>query len=228
MDVLIVVAVPSGLTLACALAKAGVSFHLVDKADQRSPYSRALVIHPRSLEILDRLGALEELLARGNHVRGLRIHFGGKPRLEVAFSEVRYDGCRFPEALFIEQSRTEAALDACLARSGLHAFFDRGLIEFEEGADGVRATCRDADDSSHRVECRYIVGCDGAHSAVRHGVDIAFSGSAYAQDFILADVDLEWEHPRHFFQVFIDRGGFMVCAPMREKTRLIRPRALFA
>ena len=45
---------------------------------------------------------------------------------------------------------------------------------------------------------------------------------------MLADVDLEWEHPRHFFQAFIDRGGFMVCAPMREKTRLMRPRALFA
>ena len=71
MDVLIVGAGPSGLTLACALAKAGVSFHLIDEAEQRSPYSRALVIHPRSPEILDRLGALEELLARGNHVRGL-------------------------------------------------------------------------------------------------------------------------------------------------------------
>ena len=43
MDVLIVGAGPSGLTLACALAKAGVSFHLIDEAEQRSPYSRALV-----------------------------------------------------------------------------------------------------------------------------------------------------------------------------------------
>ena len=108
MDVLIVGAGPSGLTLACALAKAGVSFHLIDEAEQRSPYSRALVIHPRSLEILDRLGALEELLARGNHVRGLRIHFGGKPRLEVAFSEVRYDGCRFPDSTFTTASPTDS------------------------------------------------------------------------------------------------------------------------
>ena len=226
-DVLIVGAGPSGSTLACALARAGVSFHLIDKAERRSPYSRALVIHPRSLEILDRLGALEVLLARGNPVQSVRIHIGGNPRLEVDFSEAQYGGCRFPEALFVEQNRTEAALDACLARSGFHAFFDRELIDFEEGADGVRAKCRDADNGSYRVECRYIVGCDGAHSTVRHGMDIAFSGSAYAQDFMLADVDLEWGQDRHSFQAFIERGGFMACFPLREKTRLVAARGRY-
>jgi 2-polyprenyl-6-methoxyphenol hydroxylase-like FAD-dependent oxidoreductase len=227
VDVLIVGAGPSGLTLACALAGAGVSFHLIDKAEQRSPYSRALVIHPRSLEILDRLGALEVLLARGNLVGRARIHIGGKLRLEVDFSEGQYHGCRFPQALFVEQDQTEEALDACLARSGFSPLFDSELIEFDEGVEGVRATCRDADDGSYRVECRYIVGCDGAHSAVRHGMDTNFSGSAYAQDFMLADVDLEWGQGRHSFQVFIERGGFMACFPLREKTRLVAARGRY-
>ena len=227
VDVLIVGAGPSGSTLACALARAGVSFHLIDKAERRSPYSRALVVHPRSLEILDRLGALEVLLARGNPVQSVRIHIGGKPRLEVDFSEAQYGGCRFPEALFVEQNQTEAALDACLACSGLRPLFDRELIEFDEGVDGVRATCHDADHGSYHVECRYIVGCDGAHSAVRHGMDVAFSGSAYAQDFMLADVDLEWGQGRHSFQAFIERGGFMAFFPLREKTRLVAARGRY-
>ncbi len=226
-DVLIVGAGPSGATLACALASAGVSFHLIDKAEQRSPYSRALVIHPRSLEILDRLGALEGLLARGNHVRGARLHIGGKLRFDVDFSEMQYEGCRFSEALFIEQNRTEAALDASLARSGFQPLFDHELIEFEEGRDGVRATCRNADKGSYRVECRYIVGCDGAHSAVRHGMDIAFSGSAYAEDFMLADVDLEWGQGSHSLQVFIERGGFMAIFPLRGKARLVAGRGRY-
>ena len=226
-DVLIVGAGPSGATLACALARAGVSFHLIDKAEQRSPFSRALVIHPRTLEILDRLGALEDLLARGNRVGAVRIHIGGKLRLEVNFSEARYEGCRFPEALFVEQNLTEAALDACLERSGFRAFFDHELIDFDEGPDGVRATCSDGVDGSYRVECRYIVGCDGAHSAVRHGADIAFSGSAYARDFMLADVDLEWNQDQHALQAFIERGGFMAFFPMREKTRLVSARGRY-
>ena len=227
VDVLIVGAGPSGATLACALARAGVSFHLIDKAKQRSPYSRALVIHPRSLEILDRLGALEGLLAQGNRARVVRIHVGGKPRLELDFSEVQYEGCRFSEALFVEQNQTEAALDASLARSGFHPFFDHELIDYDAGAEGVRATCRDADHGSYRVECRYIVGCDGAHSVVRHGMDTNFAGSAYAQDFSLADVDLEWGQGRHSFQAFIERGGFMVFFPLREKTRLISARGRY-
>ena len=226
-DVLIVGAGPTGSTLACVLARAGVSFHLIDKAEQRSPYSRALVIHPRSLEILDRLCALEDLLTRGNRVGSVRIHIGGKPRLEVDFAEVQYEGCRFPEALFVEQNETEAALDTCLGRSGFHAFFDRELMEFGEGADGVTATCRDAKGERYRVECRYIVGCDGAHSAVRHGKEIPFSGSAYAQDFMLADVDLEWGQDPHSFQVFIERGGFMAVFPLREKTRLVSARGRY-
>ncbi len=221
VDVLIVGAGPSGATLACALAMVGVSFHLIDKAEQRSPYSRALVVHPRSLEILDRLGALEDLLAQGNQPGVVRLHIGGKLRLELNFSEVQYDGCRFSEALFVEQNQTEAALDACLARSGIHPVFGRELIDFDEGGDGVRATCRDAQGDSYGVECQYVVGCDGAHSAVRHGMDVAFSGSAYAQDFMLADVDIEWEQGRHSFQAFIERGGFMAFFPLREKTRLV-------
>ncbi|MEE8503824.1 MAG: FAD-dependent monooxygenase [candidate division NC10 bacterium] len=227
VDVLIVGAGPSGATLACALARAGVSFHLIDKAEQRSPYSRALVIQPRSLEILDRLGALEGLLAQGNQARVVRIHIGGKPRLEVDFSEVQYDGCRFSEALFVEQNQTEAALDASLARSGFHPLFDHELMDYDEGAEGVRATCRDAAHGSYRVECRYIVGCDGAHSVVRHGMDIGFSGSAYAQDFMLADVDLEWGQGRHTLQAFIERGGFMAFFPLREKTRLLSARGRY-
>ena len=226
VDVLIVGAGPSGLTLACALARAGVSFHLIDKALERSPYSRALVVHPRSLEILDRLGALADLSVRGNPVGGARLHVGGKPRLVLDFGEWQYEGCRFSEALFVEQNRTEAALDACLSRSGLRALFDNELIAFDTVADGVRATCRDAD-GSYRVECQYVVGCDGAHSAVRHGMDVAFSGSAYAQDFMLADVDLEWERGQHAFQVFIERRGFMAFFPLRDKTRLVGGRGRF-
>ncbi len=227
VDVLIVGAGPSGATLACALARAGVSFHLIDKAEQRSPYSRALVIHPRSLEILDRLGALEGLLAQGNQARVVRLHIGGKLRLELNFSEVQYDGCRFSEALFVEQNRTEAALDASLAGSGFHPLFDHELMDYDEGAEGVRATCRDADGGSYQVECRYIVGCDGAHSMVRNGMDTAFPGSAYAQDFMLADVELEWGQGQHYFQAFVERGGFMVFFPLREQTRLISARGRY-
>ena len=226
-DVLIVGAGPSGLIAACALARAGVAFHLIDKMEERSPHSRALVVHLRSLEIFDQLGVAEKLLGEGNAVRGLRMHFGGKLRLEVDFSEQRYQGCRFRDALFVEQNRTEAALDACLDRLGAQPLFNHELIEFEEGEDGVLAGCRDGQDRPYRVECRYVVGCDGAHSVVRQQKQIPFSGSAYAEDFMLADVDLDWSQSRENFQAFIDRDGLLVLLPMRQKVRLVAARGRY-
>jgi 2-polyprenyl-6-methoxyphenol hydroxylase-like FAD-dependent oxidoreductase len=226
-DVLIVGAGPSGLTLACGLARAGVSLHLIDKLSERLPHSRALVVHLRSLEIFDQLGMADELLPLGNNVAGGRIHFAGKRPLNVRFFEQSYAGCRFRAALFIEQEQTEAALDRCLDRLGHRVHFGHELIGFDEQGEQVHASCLDEDNRKYRVECRYIVGCDGAHSVVRSQKNIPFLGSAYPQDFILADVDLMWDEPRDLFQIFIDRHGFLAMLPMRTKSRLISARGRY-
>ncbi len=220
-DVLIVGAGPSGLTLACSLARAGVGFHLIDKIPARSPHSRALVIHVRSLEILDQLGAADALLEQGNDVVGARLHFRRRFSLEIPLSGLELETCRFRSPLLVEQNRTEAALDACLARLGVSAKFGHELVEFVEHSEEVRATCRDDRGRLYDVDCRYLVGCDGAHSTVRQRKGIDFTGSAYAQDFVLADVELAWEEPRDRFQVFLDRHGFMALFPMRGKVRLV-------
>ena len=226
-DVLIAGAGPSGLTLACGLARAGVSFHLIDKLRERLPHSRALVVHLRSLEIFDQLGIADELLPLGNNVAGGRIHFAGKQPVNVRLFNESYAGCRFHGALFIEQERTEAALDQCLGRLGHNVHFGHELIGFEEHSEQVQATCRDEKNQPYRVDCQYIVGCDGAHSAVRSQKNIPFTGSAYPQDFILADVHLTWDAPRDLFQIFIDRHGFLAALPMRKETRLISARGRY-
>ena len=223
-DVLIVGAGPTGQTLACALARAGAKFHLIEKLEQRSPYSRALIVHLRSLEILNQLDLSKELLEEGNSIRGARLYVRRKRRVELDLSALfdrQFTGCRFRGALLVEQDRTEAALDRCLSRLGSRPHFHHELLAFEEGEDGVSARCRDEGNREYSVECRYLVGCDGAHSLVRSRKQIPFSGSAYAQDFMLADVDLEWDQPRRFFYAFLDRRGFMALGPLREKTRLI-------
>jgi 2-polyprenyl-6-methoxyphenol hydroxylase-like FAD-dependent oxidoreductase len=226
-DVLIVGAGPSGLTLACGLARAGISFHLIDKLNERLPHSRALVVHLRSLEIFDQLGIADELLPIGNSVAGGRIHFAGKRLVDVRLFEQSYAGCRFRGALFVEQEQTEAALDRCLNMFGHKTHFGHELIGFEERSEQVYASCRDEHNQEYRVECRYIIGCDGAHSVVRSHRNIPFLGSAYPQDFILADVDLTWDAPHDLFQIFVERHGFLAVLPMRKKTRLISARGRY-
>ena len=226
-DILIVGAGPSGLTLACGLARAGVSFHLIDKLGERLPHSRALVVHLRSLEIFDQLGIADELLPLGNNVSGARIHFAGRLPVNVGFFEQDYAGCNFQGALFIEQERTEAALDRCLNNLGRKVHFGHELTGFEARSERVYASCQDEQNREYRVECQYVVGCDGAHSVVRSQESIPFLGSAYPQDFILADVDLTWDAPHDLFQIFIERHGFLGVLPMRTKTRLISARGRY-
>ena len=65
MDVLVVGAGPTGLTMAAELAARGVGCRIVDKTPVRSGRSRALVIHARSLELLQKMGIADELVALG-------------------------------------------------------------------------------------------------------------------------------------------------------------------
>ncbi|MCA8915206.1 MAG: FAD-dependent monooxygenase [Planctomycetes bacterium] len=224
-DVLIVGAGPSGLTLACSLARAGVAFHMIDRITERSPYSRALVVQLRSLEIFNQLGIAEGLIPLGNEAGNAKLFVKRKLKVELPIFDVAYKGCRYDKALFIEQGRTEHALESCLSGFGGNAHLGHELLSFEETADGVSARCRG--ESDYNVEAKYIVGCDGAHSVVRHGKDIAFEGAAYAQDFILADLDIKWDQPSSAFMAFQDREGFMAIFPMKDRSRLIAARGRY-
>jgi len=225
-DVLVVGAGPTGATLACALARAGVRFRMIDAMTARSPYSRALVMHQRSLEIFHQLGIAERLRADGNPVAGARVHVGRRPKLEVDFPDGVSAGCRFGRAVFIEQGRTEAALDAALSALGHGPQLGHELLGFRELGDGIEASVR-APGGEYPVRCRYLVGCDGAHSAVRRGARIPFEGASYAQDFMLADLDLEWEQPKDRFMAFLDGDGFLALFPLRDQVRLVSARGTY-
>jgi len=76
VDVLVVGAGPTGLTLGAELSAHGVRPRLVDRAHDRVHESRALAIQPRTLEVLAGLGITDQLLERGNRAVRLRIHAG--------------------------------------------------------------------------------------------------------------------------------------------------------
>lgn len=64
-EVLIVGAGPTGLTLACVLARDGVPFRLIEAAAGPQPGSRGKGIQPRTLEVFEDLGIVDRVLADG-------------------------------------------------------------------------------------------------------------------------------------------------------------------
>src|SRR5580700_10040334 len=117
-DVLIVGAGPTGLMLACELVRSNVRFRIVDKITEPSTRSRALVVHARTLELLEKLGVAEALAARG--VRTLRAHLFINKKLAADFEidDTGIDDTPFRYVLMVSQAETERVLREWLAEHG--------------------------------------------------------------------------------------------------------------
>jgi 2-polyprenyl-6-methoxyphenol hydroxylase-like FAD-dependent oxidoreductase len=103
-DVIIVGAGPTGLTLACQLIRHGIDFVIVDKKDAVTPYSKALGIHARTLEIYEQIGIAEQAVAQGTITGKVRLLERGEVRGEVDLSSVGQGLSQYLFMLVLEQS----------------------------------------------------------------------------------------------------------------------------
>ncbi|HEY8717836.1 FAD-dependent monooxygenase [Pengzhenrongella sp.] len=194
VDVLIVGAGPTGLTLAAFLAADGVPCRIIDRQRDAVHESRALAIQPRTLEVLTGLGVTDTLLGIGNRAVRLQMHLSRRV-IRVPLFDLGLDDTAYPFLLFVSQEDTERVLGDRVAAAGVR--LERGveLTELEQDADVV--TCRLMHEAGHEefVRARYVVGCDGAHSTVRRSSGIAFEGASYPQTFVLADLEADGIEP---------------------------------
>jgi 2-polyprenyl-6-methoxyphenol hydroxylase-like FAD-dependent oxidoreductase len=213
VDVLIVGAGPTGLMLAHELALQNVSFRIVEKAVTRSPHSRALVVHSRSLELLHRHGITQELIARGRFNKGARVCVNGAVVTQID-AYIGAQDTSFPEMLFVSQADTERCLEEALEKKrGLRVERGVEVREIEQDESGVLVGLNRDGDEEH-VKVKYVVGCDGAHSVVRRAAGMTFEGGAYAQSFITADVQLEKRVDR--VGIFMGKG-VLVIFPLNDE-----------
>jgi 2-polyprenyl-6-methoxyphenol hydroxylase-like FAD-dependent oxidoreductase len=223
-QVLVVGAGPTGLVLAADLLARGISTRIIDRGDGASLETRAIAVHARALEVLDMMGLAERFVDRGQAVRWFSFYTDGRPRLSL---DLARNGTRFPFLLDIPQHQTEALLRARVAELG--GVIEQGaeLAGLADGPDGVTATVRDTDGWSRVITAGYAVGCDGAHSRVRHELGLPFRGHPYPQDWLLADVRLDWDRPENEVHAFFRAAATpLVAFPMREhRWRLVVPLA---
>jgi 2-polyprenyl-6-methoxyphenol hydroxylase-like FAD-dependent oxidoreductase len=189
VDVLIVGAGPTGLALATQLHALGVGFRIVDRATDAVHESRALAIQARTLEVLTPVGLSADLVAQGDQATVLLMHFASSTAQIKLFDE-GFDETAYPYLLFLSQAKTERILVDRLAEVGIS--IERG-VEFRDlhqVADFVTSTLGTAA-GEVRIRSKYVVGCDGAHSAVRRSSGIRFSGTAFPQTFVIADLEAD-------------------------------------
>jgi 2-polyprenyl-6-methoxyphenol hydroxylase-like FAD-dependent oxidoreductase len=212
-EVLIVGAGPVGLACACELARRGVPARIVDKAAARSTWSKALAVHARTLEALESAGLADRFLAAGAKLRAFNAIAGGERLIHATFDDL---DSPFPFVLILPQSETERLLEERLAELGGRVERGAELVGLAQEADGVTARLRGPGGAELEARARWLIGADGAHSAVRHALGLPFEGTAYEETFILADVRLEASLPRDEVHVFLAPEGVLGIFPFPE------------
>ena len=213
IDVLIAGAGPIGLTTAIELRRRGVNARIVDPLEKPLPYAKAVGIQPRTLEVFENMGVLGQILDASAILRGQIMYTNGTEagRIDLTLPEdVPYTFMGLP------QYETEKILTARLSELG--TVIERGLAltGFEQTDAGVTCVLSDGTE----VQARYLVGCDGAHSVVRKGLGLTFEGAAFAESFMLGDVEVDWSVPSGYAirASHVDNAGavddLLVCIPL--------------
>lgn len=252
VDVLVAGAGPVGLQLALELQRRGVRWAAIDQRETPDDYCKALGITPRTQEIWDQCGILDDAQRRGAFLAGMESATDRGPveRQTIRFAETGSPrGLHDPRGrrasaadvlpygfLTLPQHDTEEVLRLHLARRGGSIRQGMRLVSFVQGPDGVTSQIEDVHGGKHQIRSRWLVGCDGAHSTVRKGLGIDYEGDAYPMTFMLGDVRLDWDRSHAYGQriTHLEDGALrnvLVCIPIpgdarRWRVSLMAPLAL--
>jgi 2-polyprenyl-6-methoxyphenol hydroxylase-like FAD-dependent oxidoreductase len=183
-DILIVGAGPVGLFLANECARRGLRWRVIEKRAAQSEHSKALAIFPRTLEIFDMAGVAERFLAVANRVTAAAVETRGHRLATMRFEP---QGTPYPFVAMVPQDVTERLLCEALRARGGQVEYCTSFVSAEPREECVLVSM-DHGGSPETVRAAFVIGCDGAHSAVRHAADVGFEGGEYASLFLLADV----------------------------------------
>jgi 2-polyprenyl-6-methoxyphenol hydroxylase-like FAD-dependent oxidoreductase len=177
-DVIIVGAGPTGLTLACDLARHGVHLRIVDKATEPFTGSRGKGVQPRTLEVFDDLGVVEELLSAGSPYPRMNAHLWFLDLKWHMHKQVQATpDVPYPNVWLVPQWRTEKILRDRLEGLGCRVEQGVEIVALEQDQAGARVQLRR--EGEVRTEAaRYVVAADGGRSFVRKSLEIGFAGSS--------------------------------------------------
>jgi 2-polyprenyl-6-methoxyphenol hydroxylase-like FAD-dependent oxidoreductase len=214
-EVLIVGAGPTGLSMAIEMKRFGVPCRLIDRSPKPAQHSQALVVQARTLEQFERYGIADAAVQRGRKLKRGTMISEGKTVTSITLD--RIPG-HYPFVLFLPQNETEALLIEHLESLGGKVERGTEILAISEHGNAVDVQLRNADSKVENTSATWVVGCDGAHSAVREGLGIPFTGEAVGLNFYLGDVELEGaELPGDELRVYLHHGDVVFIGRLDEK-----------
>ncbi|TNE43148.1 MAG: FAD-binding protein [Deltaproteobacteria bacterium] len=224
VDVFVVGAGPTGLSAAIEAARQGLSVSIIDSKPHRSTYSKALVVHARTMETFESMGVSDAIRAAGVPFSALRIHPGQNVQpVRVDLMGLPWGDTRYPYWLSIPQYETERCLEEHLAGLGVQVQWNTQFQSLVDHGDVVETQIQTKDGSTRTVRSRWLVGCDGGRSQVREQAGLVFDRKNIGETFVLADVCGDTPHPEDEGTSCLSRDGVLFLVPMPEpkKWRII-------
>jgi 2-polyprenyl-6-methoxyphenol hydroxylase-like FAD-dependent oxidoreductase len=218
-DVIINGAGPTGLALACQFVRYGVDFIIVDKKEGVTPYSKALGVHARTLEIYEQIDLAKPAISQGTPAGKVRMLERGEVLGEVNLSNVGEGLSPYPYMLVFEQSRNEQLMYDWLREHRQDVKWQTELMDFSQNDAAVTASIKTTDGQTQTIEASYLVGCDGPHSLVRRKLGLSFKGSTFERLFYVADVHIDWKFTHDALTVCIAPHSVVAFFPMPGEKR---------
>ncbi len=204
-QILIAGAGPSGLSAALFLTELGYRPRIIDKKTTISPYSKALGVNPRTLELFESLGITKQFLQNGRKMTAINIWKGNQHIFKNDFSKVKH---KYPFMLVQPQQESEGILRSALQQRGIEVEYGVGLSGFQYQNSIYQVNLSDNTVSNYN----YLIGADGGHSVVRKQLGINYKGYRYDEIWELYDIELDTviEPNEGHIRVFPEGGMIMI------------------
>jgi 2-polyprenyl-6-methoxyphenol hydroxylase-like FAD-dependent oxidoreductase len=170
-----------------------------------------MALQARTLEIFDDLGIVDRMLQKGHKIHGANIYAEGQRILHFSFDELPTP---YPFALDLPQDETERILTQHLNSLGVAVEHAHAVTGVHQNDSGVTMFVQMPDTHIEKLRARYVIGCDGAHSTIRHATGMPFEGSVVEESFAVADVALQWEGPDDEWNFWLNEDGLFGLFPM--------------
>ena len=208
-EVVVVGAGPVGLAVAVGLRLKGHDVVVVDRLAEGANTSRACVIHPRTLEVLEELGVTKRLVELGLELQDFAIRAGDQELIPVGFAQLP---TAYPFVTMIPQPVTEQVLLDRLEELGGSVLRPYAATGLTQTADGATVTL----DNGDVIEAQYVVAADGMHSTIRELAGLRMPGNTLELSLSLVDVRVGGGLPTDEVGLYFASAGMLVVAPLPD------------
>ena len=188
---------PVGLICAYALARRGVTVVVLDQNSELQDDPRAATTHPATLEVLDELGVIDQVIEQG--LVAEEFEFWDRPtgeKIATFDHAVLADDTKFPFVVQCEQFKLAKIFFAKLQQEpSATVLFDHDVTGIDHTADSVTVTAS-TPDGEKTFEGNWLIGADGGRSVVRKSAGIAFEGFTWAERFLVLSTPFNFQAER--------------------------------